>query len=361
MLDNGKISSRQLSLLITMCIIGTAILLLPSGIAKQAKQDAWIAAIIPILAGLLVIPLYTALGRRFPGKSFIYGIEEILGRGLGKFVSLIFLIMFPVNLSGLSLRFIGDFITTQMLPETPIESVLIIFMVIAVIGARAGIETLARSAEVFFPAFVLFFLILVLFLTPDMKVENIQPVFETGMKPLVGASLTYISYPFLEPIIFLILVDHLNRPDRMGKALFEGVFAAGLILFVITFLCIMVLGAEMTSNNLFPPYVLAKKISVGKFVERIEVLVATIWFISTYYRVTVFYYISIIGIAQVLELKDYRLLTLPVGAILVVFALVTRPNVAYSFEFLQAYTAFAPIIGILFPLLLLAVAVIRKK
>ncbi|WP_269882193.1 GerAB/ArcD/ProY family transporter [Paenibacillus gyeongsangnamensis] len=80
----------------------------------------------------------------------------------------------------------------------------------------------------------------------------------------------------------------------------------------------------------------------------IEVLVATIWFISIYYRVTVFYYISIIGIAQVLELKDYRFLTLPLGAILVVFALVTRPNVAYSFEFLQAYTAFAPIIGIFF-------------
>lgn len=40
----GKISARQLMILTTLYTVGSAILIIPSGMAFVAKQDAWLAA-----------------------------------------------------------------------------------------------------------------------------------------------------------------------------------------------------------------------------------------------------------------------------------------------------------------------------
>ncbi|MCM3676067.1 hypothetical protein M3699_19920 [Peribacillus simplex] len=45
------------------------------------------------------------------------------------------------------------------------------------------------------------------------------------------------------------------------------------------------------------------------------------------------FYVLNLGIAQILNLKDYRLLTLPLGMILLVFSLVSVPNTAYLGEY----------------------------
>lgn len=40
----GKISARQLMILTILYTVGSAILIIPSGMAFVAKQDAWLAA-----------------------------------------------------------------------------------------------------------------------------------------------------------------------------------------------------------------------------------------------------------------------------------------------------------------------------
>ena len=57
MLENGKISLRQLGILVTLFTVGDAILVLPSVMALESKEDAWIAAILGTGIGLLVIYL----------------------------------------------------------------------------------------------------------------------------------------------------------------------------------------------------------------------------------------------------------------------------------------------------------------
>lgn len=42
MLNNGKTSARQFKVLIFLYTIGSTILIIPSGLAATAKQDAWI-------------------------------------------------------------------------------------------------------------------------------------------------------------------------------------------------------------------------------------------------------------------------------------------------------------------------------
>ncbi len=66
MLEKGKLTVRQFSILVVLFTIGTSILLAPSLLFTRAKQDAWLAAILGLLAGLLAVWLYGTLGKRFP-------------------------------------------------------------------------------------------------------------------------------------------------------------------------------------------------------------------------------------------------------------------------------------------------------
>jgi spore germination protein KB len=52
--------------------------------------------------------------------------------------------------SSTTLFYVGNFMTTQVIPEMPIEAIHILFAGIVVMGLRLGLETIVRAAEIFF-------------------------------------------------------------------------------------------------------------------------------------------------------------------------------------------------------------------
>ncbi|MDQ6420225.1 endospore germination permease [Paenibacillus sp. LHD-117] len=356
-----KITNRQFAIIVALYIIGIAILIIPSYLTVAAKQDAWIAAILTVGAALAIIPLYNALGRRFPDKTFAEYTEEILGRWIGKAVSFLFFIGFPFLIAALTLRGIGDFMTTQVIPETPIQAVHILFMAVVVMGARLGLEPLVRAAEIFFPWIMLLFALLVVFISPQIKLDNLLPIMEGGIKPIVMASIPFFSFPFLDLAMLLMIYPYVNQTEKAGKAMFIGVLIGGIILCVITALSILVLGADQTARNTFPSYVITKNISIGDFLERIEAIMAIIWFITSYFRLALLFYITALGLTQCLNLRDYKVITLPLAMIVLVFSITAAPHSIYLMNFIPVGGVYAPTYGLLLPILLLSVAVVRKK
>lgn len=361
MLENGRIGVRQFVILVFLFTIGGIILIIPSILASEAKQDAWIAAILALGIGVLVIPLYSALGNRFPDMSLVEYSEKIMGKWLGKTISLLFCTYFFLCAT-FTLRTVGDFITTQAMPETPIEAIFIIFSCIVIMGIRLGLEPLSRTAEISFPWVIFLFLLLGISLFPQFKIENIQPMLEEGIKPVLRATFPYLGSTFLELVVFLMIIPYMNRIQKAGKALWTGTLMGGIVLAVISLLTILVIGADMTERQLYPSYVLAKKINVGKFFTRVEAMLAIIWFITIFFKVTLLIYGSALGLAQTLKLKGYRFLTLPLVTILVVLSLIISPNVIYLKTFNKEILFFYSLTyGLFFPLLLLGVAIIRKE
>ncbi|MEC0211492.1 GerAB/ArcD/ProY family transporter [Paenibacillus ehimensis] len=141
-----------------------------------------------------------------------------------------------------------------------------------------------------------------------------------------------------------------------------GASVGGVILILLTALCILVLGIDFTARNLYPSFVLAKKISIGHFLERVEVLLAGAWFLSIYIKTTITFYISALGLAQTCELRSYKPITMPLGVIMVVLSIIAFPNVTKFLEFApKIWFSYALVHMLLLPLVLLLVAVIRLK
>ncbi|MDQ0873930.1 spore germination protein KB [Paenibacillus sp. V4I3] len=362
MLKDIKISVRQFAVLVIIYTIGTTILVIPSGLAVDAKQDAWLAAIIGVGLNLLVVCLYNKVGDYFPNLTLVEYNEKLFGKWPGKMLSLVFLFFSFIGAATV-LFYMANFINTHVMPETPIQAVNSIFAIVVVMGVRLGLETLVRAAEIFFPWIIMLFIILVACLLPEIQVEKLQPMFSVGSKPLIKAALSVAgtsSLPFI--VLFMVFPAHVNHFQKAKKAFLIATLIGGACFVIITFLCISVLGTKMTERHMFPSYVLAKQINIGNFLERVEILIAGIWFLTVYFKTTFYFYGFVTGLAQILKIEDYRPLVWPLGMILVVFSLVVYPNVAYMAEFdTKAYIPYALTIGLLYPILIIGVAAIRKS
>jgi spore germination protein KB len=360
LIDNGHISARQFMILVTLFAIGDAILYVPSLTATAAKQDAWISALIGWGEGFLLTYLYISLSMRYPNKSIFQYSEDILGKWMGKLVAILFITYFFIDAS-LMLMEIGDFVTTQIMQETPIEIILVLFTVIIVMGVRSGAEAFSRVSEMLFPYFLLLSFVLIVFIYPQIKIENVKPVLAHGMAPVFGGNFRYMGY-LLETVILIVMFPLVKRPARAAKAYILGSLFSNFFLIMITAVAILVLGADITVLLAYPSYTLAQKISIGNFFERIEVLMAVIWFITLFVKITICFYATSCGIAYTLELRDYRHLTLPLGMIMIVVALATMPNRPYFDTFVsEIWMPYSLTYGLFLPILLLSVGALRRK
>lgn len=361
MLEKGKISKYQFFVLVILFVFGPAILFQASLLSVAAKQDAWISAVFGVGVGVVLVWLYTIIGSRFPEKNLFEYSELILGKWLGKIVSLLFFFFF-FNLAGHILRNIGDFVTNQIMPDTPIQSIMIIFLSIVIMGTRLGLEPIARIGEILFPWVILFFIIILVALPPQFEAAKIKPIFEEGIKPILKGSTSVIAFPYLESVILLMLYPCVKNTKGAKNVFLAGALLGGLVLIIITVYSILVLGPDFTARHFYPTYALAKQINIANFFQRVEAIVAGMWFISIYFKLTICFYASSLGLAQILNLKEYKPLTLPLGMILIVLSIIVSPNLIEFQTFLSKYSfPYDLTFGLFLPVLILIISIIRKQ
>jgi spore germination protein KB len=358
--EQGKIAPRQFTILVIMFIIGSSILLVPAALGAQAKQDAWISAILGVAVGLGIIVLLAAAGSRLPSASLTESLKGLLGKWLGTVVA-IFFVIHAFLLSVFMLRYIGDFMATQIMPETPVEAIHIVFIILVIMAAKHGLETFTRSAEIFLPWVLIFLFILTLFVLPQMKLDNLLPIMHNGFAPVLKGSLPLIGIPYLELVLLLMVYPHVDDPSKRTRAFLLGGTIGGILIILITVLTLSVLGPYLTVRNIYPSFALTKKINIGSFLQRIEALLAITWFLTIYFKTTVTFYVTAVGIAQIFKLKRYQSVLAPLGFLAAIYALIVYPDIVYGIRFAGTiWTPYAAVFGLLMPLVLLGIAMLRK-
>lgn len=355
-------SSRQIIIMTTLFTVGSAILIIPSGMAAAAKQDAWIAALVGLVCGLLLVAFYSVISLWYPQLTLIGIMEKLLGKWLGKTAAILFVATWFVITPGATLYYLGNFMTTQIMPETPIKAINILFILVVVMGVRLGIEVIARAAELLFPVVILLFAALLLLVLTQLKPDNALPVLESGVRPIWPAALSYVCTVFLPQLsLFLFLPPSMNQAREGRKAVLIGSAIGGTIIAVIVALSILVLGPEITARSLYPSYALAKKINIGNFLQRIESFMAVLWMITLYFRVTLYLYAISSATSELFGLKNYRPVVLPLGLIAVVLSIVNFPNASFHQAWdMKTWIPYAITAGIFLPLLLSGVHLIRR-
>lgn len=355
-----QISGQQFAALVFHFTIGSSILLIPSALADAARQDAWIAALIAVAGGLIMVCVYNVLGGRYPDFHLAEYSERILGKWLGKTVSVLFF-SFSLVIAALVLRNLGDFITTEMMPETPLEAIHVFMLLVVVMAVNLGLETMGRAAEIFFFLVTGVFILTVTLILPHASIEYIQPILGEGFKPAIRGSITFIGIPFLELILLLMIFPYVNSTKAAKKGFLIGTSLAGFWLSLATLVSVLGLSATITELMVYPTYYVAKKINVADFVQRVEAGLAILWFVSIFFKVSICFYAAVHMFSQIFNLKTYQPFTVPLALVVFVLSLIAFPNFAYHRELLRVWPFYAATIGLVLPLILLIGALFRKK
>lgn len=355
------ISSRQFTILVIMNIIGTTILIVPQLMVDIAGRDAWMAAVAALLFSMPLLGIYIALSRKHPDLTLTQMFEIVVGKLAGKFISVLFIMIYPFLLAALTLRNIGDFLVSQIMPETPIEAIHIIVMLVVVYAVQLGLEPIARIGEVFIPIVLFMLIIMFLAITPQIHFDQMYPLLENGIQPVFGGAFVLFSFPFMELVIVLMVSSNVNEQKKVGKSFFYGILIGWAILFITTLLTVLVLGPYVAANEIFPSYSLAKRINLADVFERVEITIAVAWFITSFFRVCFYFYCVVSGLGEAFNLEDKKLLNIPLATLLTVLSLIVSPNISFLIHMDRtALPFFNATFGILLPLLLLLFLTLKR-
>lgn len=360
MLEEGKITSSQLMLLVITLILASAILLLPSFTAKGALQDSWISGLIAMLAGILTATIILSLAKRFPEQTLVEYSISILGKPLGKLVGLLYLIFF-VHLTAILLREISTTVITTILPRTPIQVTIAISTIAMAYMIRKGLEVIARVNIIIMPISLFFVVMIILMATPEMKFDNLTPILERGVMPIFLGAITPVGW-FGEVVSLAFLLPFVNKLPRVKKHFYLGILFSGLVFTLVIIGTISVFGPNITKNTSFPTLALAREVNLANFLERIESILIATWIIWNFIKTGLFFYISVLILSQWLKLDNYRPVVFPMGIIIALIAETFFKNSIQLTDFLaKVYVFYAGFFEFLIPGLLIIVALLRRK
>lgn len=356
---NVQISALQFFIISILFVVGDAILYVPSLIVQGASHTIWIAGLIGIAEAVLLSLLYAVVSQQFDNKGFFPYLELTYGRWLGRVLFLLFLLYVMVDVI-LMIFEMGSFMVTVIMPETPLEAIIMVFLLVVIIGARLGLETLSRAAEILFPWFCVFFFLLVCLNLPNAKFENMQPFFEGGIHKIFKGNVSLASYIF-ESIILIVIFPHIREKDQATKAYIKGITIGVTLLVIISLLSLLVFGLSTLKMEFYPSYLLGQTLEFN-FFSHVEVIMAVIWFISLFFKVAICFFVSAQGISQLIKVQDYRIVTFPIGIFLFALSFICIPSSMYLIHFINStWLSYSVTYGLFFPLFLLAVELIRKS
>lgn len=339
-------------------ISGTGLLSIPAIATKLALHDMWITPILGSIPGFVTVYIVWKTFQLFPNLTPYEYSEKILGKILGKFFCLL-LVIFYLHNTGLVIRQYSDFITSNVMQKSPLLAFSFSILLISAIAVRGGIEVIARSS-IICTAIYLSSLLVIIFLINKIDVGQLLPFLENGPIPLIKGSLIHASW-FTEFYLLAFLLPFLNNKENGLKAGIRATFFLTILLFYVSFFVLTLFGIT-SINQLYPVYTMFRNLSLFGFFENFEVLITASWVLGNFVKVSVFLFVTCIGIGHLFGIKDQRVLVFPVSLLILLFSYWNIPNIVYLLDYMVYVQPFYfLIIQTALPLLLLIVGILRYK
>lgn len=314
-----KIANRQLFNIFFIMRTTIVISILPVLTAGQAKQDAWLAAVITFFSSAIIVWLLGRLALNFPDQNIIQYSEDLLGKWPCRLLSPFYLGLFLL-MGFTDLRTYGEVLQTVFLPEPPLIVILGSMAFVAVMVCYAGLEPLGRMADLIFPVFTLAVLFTLFFPVSEADFSSLQPVLYQGWRPVLFAALTPTAFA-AQYANLVILVPSVNQPRKTLGAALNSLLWASVVLILAAVIVVAVLGADEGAHATFPVFKMIRALRLSEFLERVEIITIFPWGLGLFVTLAVNLYSLAKGISQLCRLQNYRPLLLPLAVIICTLAL----------------------------------------
>lgn len=321
-LEQGIIRNSQLTYMTAAFMQSMA---LTAGFSFSfTKQNTWLVVIAAFVISMLAALMYLAIAKRYPGKNLVEINDEVFGKSIGMLFSLLY-IWFFFQLIIHYLFFFNTFWLTYIMPETPRYAFLIMFGIISAYAVRNGLEVIARCCFLFAVIVWATTVTLAALLLSDMNPSFLLPLFDTPLKAFVQSTHIMVSISFCDIVVFLMIFPYTADEQKLKKPFLIGIIVTAVQLLVVVLRDILSLGPRVGSS-VSASFAAARQINLANILTRMDVLVAISLLIAVFTKITIFSYVTILGSAQVLKLRSYKPLVIPIVALAVIIGAVLYPS-----------------------------------
>jgi len=326
-----EINSRQLTWLVSVMITAGGLMSLPKSLIEVASLDAWVSEIGGVLYGGMIAFVLYQLAMRFPGKNLFEIARELWGPVIGGLINgLMLLYLWTILLR--DARVFTDFIITLLLPRTPSDIVLYLLIMLVIYYGRSSIEVTARVNDFVFPAFGFLLAALPLMLANELSFQRVEPMLGHGALPVIGSNFLTIGW-FGDVIIAGCFLNTIRNAKVIYHSLRHAVVLSAALLSIILFMIISVLGSKIAGRILFNTYSLVEQIHITDFLDRMELLVFSVW-IPAYILKTCFIFIAFMhGCTSFFQSRDHAPITRMSGWFLMLTTLLSFDSLSETFNF----------------------------
>lgn len=352
-----QITDREAFCLLFLFISGSTLIL---GIGAEAKNDAWMSAIVGALLVLPMISIYARIISLFPGKDLFEIVECVLGKVLGKIVSLIY-IWYAFHLGAMVIRNFGAFIKTVAMPETPIRVSLLGLGLLCIYVVKSGVEVMARFSTYLFPLVVVIIVVVQLLAIPSFEPEFLKPILGNGLVPILKGGYSAFTFPFAETILLTGAFFSLKNKKSPYKVYFPALLFTCLLIVALIIRNIMILGGTI-SFAYFPSHEAVSRIHVGDFIQRIELTVALVFMVGVFIKSALCLLVASRGVANVFKLQDYRSIVTQVGLLMIFLSEIVYEDIMMmEYWAFKVYPYYVFPFQVILPLAIWITAEVRKK
>lgn len=356
-MSRARISSLELGIVTFMLLVGAIFTEYSGALVDSARQSGWLCplvALIPTLAIVLTIAWFAA---RFPGMSTVQILVRVLGKFLGKLSALVFAVIL-LAAAAMPVRTFGAAILTGAQRELPISVVVAVLVALQVYQVYWGLEVIARVAAAFLPYIITSIAGILIGTVGYFKPHILLPVF-AATPTEVGRGAWY-ALGYLSEVLFVsIMLNRIRDAKNIRRSLVIGTTLAAVPSIAVTAWSIGIFGIIGTTRLVMPTLELARLVSVGETIQRLEAVFVVFWLLATVVRVGIFMWTASEGTAEALNITNYRVLLPIIGLLVYLLAMLPRDYWMHR-TFVDFYATRFPAVALGFLLLMVIVTLIRR-
>lgn len=356
---NSKLSTYEIFALTNISIAMTITNTTPSLLAQTTRNAFWY---VPLISFIVVLPsllILLYLLHKYQAEHFVDLLEILLGKPLGKtlaffvFLGNFFLIAFDQR------SYVGQIKLLYFEQSQPF-SIFIIFTIICIFGAVKGIKVLGYTAKMFLPYFLLSLVLLVILIFPSLIPNQIFPIFGSGFTPVIQEGVLKGSL-YSKFILLLMILPVARKPKEFYKGAIIGLIFSVIQITFFFFLFTAFYDYDSIATTPFPFHEMTQYIRLGEFFTNIESFFLVFWLLMVFIRFILFLYLVAWMFGAIFNIKNFELLILPIGFLLMVIGLLPDNVIVTETVFRNGlFNRLTPFI-IIFPLILLVCHFFKRR
>ncbi len=359
MLKEGKFGYHEAISLIVITISTRVFFTSPAVVAAIVGTSGWYMTLISALVAAFAFMFVYLLLKRFPRKNLMEINDLVLGRWVGSIVSFIFA-GFLLFTASTNMREFSEVLKVYVLPKSPPSLIMVFFTLCVIVLSFIGLETIARFAKFIIYILAAGYIIIILLSTQNFSIHRLFPLFGYGLDTAILNGINRNSVYGPVTLVGVIALS-LHGPKEIKRIGFSSIIISGIVISSAVLAFDLVFPYETALELVSPMYAMAALIDYGGFLQRMEPIFLFLWNFGTFIEVTLLFYGVLMIYCHVFKISDKRPIILPLATALYSLNLLPSGISEVVSGFVPALRAWGWIFYFLPSIIVLVVAVIRKK